>query len=179
MNVIILGPVGSGKTTQARFLADFLGVPLLNAGDLLFFASQEDTDEARNIKKSMETGDLVDSNVMHKLLQDHLCQVEHKNGTLLDGHPRTLSEAEELDKIWQVDKVVYIKISDEEAIKRLTARGRGDDTPEIIKKRLEIYHKETEPVLEYYKQKGLLEEINGERTIEEISADIQSRFQNG
>lgn len=179
MNVIILGPVGSGKTTQARFLAGFLGVPLLNAGDLLFFASQEDSDEARNIKAAMEKGDLVDSNVMHKLLQDHLSQPEHENGTLLDGHPRTLGEAEELDKIWQVDKIVYINISDEEAVKRLTARGRADDTPEVIKKRLEIYHQETEPALEHYRQKGLLEEINGERTIEEISADIQSRFQNG
>lgn len=176
MNVIILGPVGCGKTTQARFLSDFLAVPLLNAGDLLYFASQEDSSQAKEIKAAMEKGELVDSQVMHKLLEEHLQQEEHQNGTLLDGHPRTLGEAEELEKIWNVERVVYINISDEEAIKRLTARGRGDDTPEIIKKRLEIYHKETEPVLEYYKNKGILEEINGERTIEEISADIQTRF---
>lgn len=176
MNVLILGPVGSGKTTQARFLADFLGVPLLNAGDLLFFASQEDSEQAKKIKNAMEKGELVDSQVMHKLLEEHLKQDEHEKGTLLDGHPRTLGEAEELDKIWKVDKVVYIKISDQEAVKRLTARGRGDDTPEIIQRRLEIYHKETEPVLEYYRQKGILEEIDGEREVGQVAADIQSRF---
>jgi|SRR3989344_2076951 len=176
MNVIILGPVGCGKTTQARILADFLGVPLLNAGDLLYFASQEDSDQARKIKEAMEKGELVDSEAMHNLLQEHLNQAEHKNGTLLDGHPRTLGEAEELDKIWNVDRVIYINISDEEAVKRLTARRRVDDKPDIIKKRLEIYHKETMPVLDHYRQKGFLEEINGERLIEDISADIQSRF---
>ena len=176
MNILILGPVGSGKTTQARLLGDFLGVPLLNAGDLLFFASQEENEQAEKIKAAMQSGELVDSLVMHKLLEEHLNQPEHKNGTLLDGHPRTLSEAKELDKVWNVDRAIYIKISDEEAVKRLTARGRGDDTPEIIKRRLEIYHNETEPVLEHYRQKQILDEIDGERTIENICADIQSRF---
>lgn len=176
MNVLILGPVGSGKTTQARFLADFLRIPLLNVGDLLYFASQEDSEEAREIKSAMEKGELVDSQVMHKLLEEHLKQEEHKNGTLLDGHPRTLGEAEELDKIWKVDRVVYINISDLEAVKRLTARGRGDDTPEIIKRRLEIYHKETIPVLEHYRKMDILEEIDGERSIEEVSTEVQKRF---
>lgn len=176
MNILILGPVGSGKTTQARLLADYLCIPLLNAGDLLYYAAQESTPQAAEIKEKMEKGELVDSNVMHKLLEEHLKQPEHENGTLLDGHPRTLEEAEELDKIWNVDKVVYINISDKEAVIRLTARGRGDDTPEVIKRRLEIYHNETAPVLEHYRQKGILEEIGGERSIEEIAADIQSRF---
>lgn len=176
MNILILGSVGSGKTTQARLLADYLGIPLLNAGDLLFYASQDGSRQANQIREAMQKGELVDSSLMHKLLEEHLAQPEHLNGTLLDGHPRTLQEAQELEKIWTVDKVIYIRISDQEAVKRLNARGRGDDTQEIIKNRLEIYHRETEPVLEYYRQKGILAEIDGERGVEEIAADIQSRF---
>lgn len=176
MNIIILGTVGAGKTTQARFLADFLGIPLLNAGDLLFYASQSDDPQFVGVREKMQKGELVDSNIMHKLLAGHLLQLEHKNGTLLDGHPRTVEEAEDLDKIWYVDKVIYLKLSDEEVVKRLSFRGREDDTPEIIARRLEIYHKETEPVLEYYRQKGKLEEIDASKSIEEIQTDIQKRF---
>lgn len=176
MNIIILGSVGSGKTTQAEMLATFLGVPLLNAGDLLFYASQEDTPESVSIREKMKKGELVDSEVMHKLLAEHLAQPEHKNGTLLDGHPRTLGEAEELAKIWQVDKVIYLKVSDEIVTKRLLARGREDDKPEIIKRRLEIYHQETEPVLEYYRSKGILAEVDGAKTVPEIARDIEEIF---
>lgn len=174
MNVLMLGPVGSGKTTQARLLADYLGIPLLNAGDLLFYASQEETPEADEIRKKMEKGELVESSVMHKLIEEHLKQAEHEKGTLVDGHPRTLEEAKMFSL--SIDRVVYIKISDNEARKRLMARGRIDDKPDVILKRLEIYHNETEPVLDYYRKLGILEEIDGERGIDAIAADIQSRF---
>jgi adenylate kinase len=176
MNIVILGPVGSGKTTQARLLADYLGVPLLNAGDLLFYASQSDDPKYTDIRDKMKKGELVDSNIMHSILADHLEQAEHKNGTLLDGHPRTVEEAKELDKIWPVDKVIYLHIDDQEVVKRLLARGREDDKPEVIEKRMEIFHQETEPVLEYYRQKGILEEIDGAKDIEDVQSDVQRKF---
>ncbi|MDO8452146.1 MAG: nucleoside monophosphate kinase, partial [bacterium] len=117
-------------------------------------------------------GELVDSSVTLRLLEKYF--QEHQDGVVADGFPRTLHEAQEL-KV-QIDKVFHITISDEVVKKRLQERKRFDDTPEAIEKRLQIYHEETEPVLEHYRTLNLLEEVDGERTISEIAADIVSRI---
>lgn len=172
MNIIILGPVGSGKSTQAKFLADLFSIPVLSGGDVAYYASQGIGGE--EIRDIMAKGELLPDELMLRLMNDHLKGEEHSEGTIIDGFPRTLIEARMFT--WPVDRVIYINISDDEAIKRLLNRGRMDDKLEIIKNRLEIYHKETEPVLDYYKEKGLLLEVDGGKNPEEVSMQIEGKL---
>lgn len=174
MNVLILGPAGSGKTTQARLLADYLNIPYLTSSDVLHFASLGDDPQSKEIKESMEKGELVDDSIVLRLLEEHLKQSEHENGTLIDGFPRNVTEAESFSM--RIDKVIYLDIPDNVVITRLTGRGRVDDTPELITKRLAIYHEETEPLVAYYKNKGILEEIDATRSIDEIAEEIKGKF---
>jgi len=170
-NLVLMGPPGSGKSTQARLLADDSDTSLLNVGDLLYFASQEENKIGKEIKNTMELGKLVDEDLTTKLVQDHLKQKEHSSGVIIDGFPRSLKQAKDFKH--DLDRVIYLEVSDKVNIKRLAKRGRKDDTPEIIKKRLEVYHKVTEPILEYYKEKEILVKINGEQTEEKIFEEIK------
>lgn len=174
MKIIVMGPQGSGKSTQADLLAEVLGLPCLEMGDLLHFISQEETERGRKIKKAMEAGVLVGDETILKVVEEHLQMPAYKKGYVLDGFPRNLETAKEFNQ--KINQVFYLKVSDKENIKRLVKRGRKDDTPELIKKRLKIYHQETEPVLDYYRQKGILEEVDGERPIEMIHQDIVGRL---
>lgn len=174
MKIIILGPPGSGKSTQAELLAKFMGVPCLEAGNLLYYLSQEDSKEGQKIKKTMESGDLVEDELTIETISGQLKSTSYKNGVIIDGFPRSLTQAQKFK--FPVDKILYIEVSDKENTKRLLKRGRKDDTAELIKKRLEIYHQETEPVLEFYRQRGILLDIDGERPIELIHEDILKKF---
>lgn len=174
MNVLILGPAGSGKTTQARLLADYLNIPYLTSSDVLHFASLGDDPQSSHIKQAMDSGELVDDEVVLRLMEEHMKQPEHENGTLIDGFPRNVKEAEGFSV--PIDKVIYLKIPDNIVINRLMSRGRVDDTPELIAKRLEIYHKETEPLLEFYKNKEILQEIDATQSIDEIAEEIKDKF---
>jgi adenylate kinase len=173
-NILILGPIGSGKSTQADLLSQHLGLPHLSGGDLLHYASEADTPEARDIKEKMLKGELVADDVTVRLIEEHLKGNEHKQGTIIDGFPRNVKEAQMFSL--PIDKVIYITLPDEEIIKRLTSRGREDDTPEVIQNRLRVYHEETEPLLAFYRSNGNLAEIDGNRTIEDIAKDIQNLF---
>lgn len=175
MNFLVMGPVGSGKSTQAELLAEKLGVPLLNVGDLLYFKSKENTPLGKSIKAKMEAGEIVDDKITHQIVEEHLQGKSHRKGFVLDGYPRTLKQAEMLEV--PLDKVFYLIVSDKENARRLLSRGRKDDTPELIIKRLAIYHQETEPILDFFRQKGILEEFDGERPIEEIHQEIMGRLE--
>lgn len=165
-----MGPPGSGKSTQAKLLAEFLSVPCLEAGGLLYYLSQENSERGRKIKEAIEAGSLVEGRLMVDIISEQLKSPSYKNGAVIDGFPRSLSQARDFQ--FPIDKTIYVGVSDEENIKRLLKRGRKDDTPKLIKKRLEIYHHQTEPVLEFYRQKGILLAVDGERPIEEIHQDI-------
>ena len=169
MNIIVMGPVGSGKSTQAELIANELGISLLNVGDLLYFASKENTPKWKKIKQTMDTGGLVEDKLVLELVEEHLEGKKHGNGVVLDGFPRSLWQAQNL--LFPIDRVVYLKVSDKENKRRLLKRGRKDDAPDTIDKRLKIYHQETEPILNYYRQRGFLLEIDGERPIEVIFKD--------
>lgn len=174
MNLIMMGPVGSGKSTQAKLLAESLGVSLLNVGDLLHFAAKEESPTGKKIEESMNKGDLVDEKLTLSLVVDHLNQKEHRNGVVVDGFPRSMWEAENFS--FPLDRVVYLEVSDKENKKRLMKRGRKDDTPTLITTRLAVYHQHTKPILKYYREKGILLEIDGERSIEAIHDDLVSRL---
>ena len=175
MNVIFIGPAGSGKSVQAERLATELNVPHLNAGDLLYYASLGEDNEASLIREAMEKGELVDSSIATRLLDRYFSDPAHQGGVVIDGHPRTLEEAKDLKP--PIDKVINIKLSDEVVKERLSKRGRHDDKPEIIQRRLDIYHEEMQPILDYYSSMGILVEIDGDRSIDEIAEDILNTVQ--
>lgn len=170
MKIIFLGPQGSGKSTQARLLSEELNLPYIEMGQIFRDLAKEDSEVGKKIKESIDAGNLVPDEIAISVLEEKINQPESENGFILDGYPRNQAQLDGLKT--EVDKVFYVKVSDVESIKRLAARGRHDDTDEALKRRLEIYHGDTEPLLAFFKEKGILEEINGDRPIEVISKEL-------
>ncbi|OGY08337.1 MAG: hypothetical protein A2782_00740 [Candidatus Blackburnbacteria bacterium RIFCSPHIGHO2_01_FULL_43_15b] len=167
MIIFLMGTVGSGKSTQAGLLSQKLGAHHLNMGGLLREVADGNNEDAQTVKNLIEKGEFVSDELVTKLVKEYL---EGKDKVVMEGFPRTLAQASESGII--PDQVVYINLPDDVSKKRLTARGRIDDTEETIAKRLAIYHKQTEPILEYYRSEGKLIEIDGNRTIPEVAQDI-------
>lgn len=178
MNIIILGPQGSGKSTQAGLLSQKLKSPMLDVGSLLRLKAQEQTEAGRKIKTLVERGELVDDSVTAALLQEEFSDKKYKAGFVMDGAPRTVNQARLLENIVKPDKVFYLAVPEEINIKRLLKRGRQDDTPELIKKRLSLYHENTQPALSYYREKGILTEIDGTKISTEVFKDILAHLAN-
>ena len=170
MNIILMGPVGSGKTTQADILSKKLSLPHIQTGEIYRKIATENSDIGKKIKTILDAGDLIDDETTFEVIDKHLKEIT--GGFVIDGFPRTLVQAKR--EVFCVDKVFYIKISDEEALKRLLLRKREDDTSEVIVERLKVYHQETEPILDYYKNQGKLIEIDGSGSIEEVYDRIKN-----
>jgi len=176
MRVIFLGPQGSGKSTQAKMVADELGFPYIEMGQMLRDKAQEKSDLGESIKKSLGAGELVTDNIAVDVLNNTLNDLKFSHGFVLDGYPRNQAQLDGFK--YSPDKVFYVKVSDQEAIKRLTLRARADDTKEALLRRLEIYHEKTEPLLKKYKNAGILTKINGEKSIDDVRQEIKSYFKN-
>jgi len=176
MNIILIGIQGSGKSTQGNLLSEKLGIPYLSAGHIFRILSKQKTPLGHQIKVVMNAGFLIPNEKTLKIVEDYLEKPEYKNGFILDGFPRTLVQAKKF-RI-RVDKAIYIKISDKEALWRISGREeiREDETLMAIRKRIEMFHKFTEPVLEYYRSNGVLIEVDGERPVIDISEDILSKI---
>ena len=131
--------------------------------------------EAGQVREALEEGNLVPDNITIKTLQERLAKNDCKNGYVLDGYPRNYAQLEGLPP--DIEKVISVKVSDEEGIRRLIDRSRHDDSLDVVTKRLAIYHKETEPLLTYFRNKGILIEIDGEKKLEQVHLDIVEKLQ--
>lgn len=183
MNIVILGPQGSGKTTQAKLLANHLDITHISTGKLLRQIANNPNHKLHSVvKKQMDTGSLVSNAVVNKVLNEAIEKSLKHGGFIVDGTPRKLDQVTDLDEILnfhnqKIDIAFFIDTSIKESLKRLLKRAniehRSDDTEQAINKRLEIYHTETTPVLKIYQDRGLLVKINGNRPIEPIQEDIR------
>ena len=208
MKILLMGPPGAGKGTQAEKLTEILQVPHISTGDMFRSAIKEETQMGMLAKSYMDKGELVPDEVTVGIVKDRIAEDDCKKGFLLDGFPRTVVQADALEKILEelgikLDSVVNIEVPLEELIGRLTGRRickscgatyhmlfnppaqegfcdkcggqlyqRDDDTEETAKNRLEVYEKQTAPLLEYYKNTGLLVNVNGNQSMEDVLAEI-------
>jgi adenylate kinase len=179
MRVLILGPQGSGKGTQAKRIADAYDVPHVATGDILRSAIAAGTELGRQVEPILERGDLVPDDLMVELIRERLAA---ETGFVLDGFPRTVPQAEALDAMLEdigkpLDVVLLLEVGDDVALERLLARraeeGRSDDAPDVIRNRLRLYHSLTEPVVERYRDAGTLVAVDGERSVEEVEAAVE------
>lgn len=164
MKILFAGPQGSGKSTQGKLLARFLGISYISTGDMFRSLGGE-------IKQIVDEGKLVDDQLTSKIVEEKLKEEEYENGFIFDGYPRTMEQIKLFDPGF--DKVIHLDLSDAEAKKRLLARGREDDTEDAITERLRNYHLQTDPILDYYRQKKIVKQIDGLGSIEEIQQRIK------
>jgi len=179
--VVLMGAPGAGKGTQAKKLEASLGLPQVATGDLFRANLKNDTELGRLARTFMNKGELVPDEVTVAMVRDRLSQEDCGKGAILDGFPRTLAQAEALDDLLNefsagIAVVPYIHVDQEILIERLLKRseieGRADDNEEAIRTRMEIYHSETKPLLNYYDEKGLLAKVDGEQSIDKVEADL-------
>ncbi len=178
MRIVFIGPPGAGKGTQAALVVQTYGLAHLSTGDMLRAARDAQTDIGKLADQYMSAGQLVPDEIILEIVRERLNADDCRRGYLLDGFPRTLAQAEALDRMLAeahtpLDGVLELRVPDEELFRRLSTRGRSDDKPEVIRQRLVAYRQQTEPLLDYYQQSGLLKTIDGLGTVEEIFQRIR------
>ena len=183
--VVFLGPPGSGKGTQATALARELGVPAISTGDMLREAVANGSELGRRVRRIMEAGELVGDDLMAEVVKERLADDDTDRGFLLDGYPRTASQAETLRQILDsgsstLDHVVFIDVPEEELVKRALLRQRGaDDREDVIRERLRVYREKTQPLVDYYRSRGLLREVDGNRAVDAVRQSILDALEAG
>lgn len=186
MNVLLLGPQGSGKGTQAKRISAEYAIPHIATGDMLRAAIADGSELGRRVQSIVESGRLVPDDLMIDLIRARLAQDDAQEGFILDGFPRTLAQAAALDEMLsdigrELSIVFGFQLSDEVATERMTKRaeieGRKDDTPEVIAQRLALYHEQTEPLIEHYRMLGNLVGIHADRSVDVVFAEIQEALE--
>jgi adenylate kinase len=181
VNLLVLGPQGAGKGTQAKRISSEYGIPHVSTGEMFRAEQAAGTELGKRLGEIMARGDLVPDDLTIALIQDRLSRGDAMPGFVLDGFPRTLAQAEALDATLagigrRLDAILFFDVPDEvgfeRALKRAELENRTDDTPEAIRKRLAIYHSETEPIVEHYRATGKLVPLHADRTIEEVWNEI-------
>jgi len=204
MKLVFLGPPGAGKGTQAKIVSERQKIPHISTGDIFRENMKKQTELGKKAAEYSNKGLLVPDDLTNKMVENRLNGNDCKRGFILDGYPRTIPQAEFLDSIMKIDKVINFELSDEEVVKRISGRRtcskcgtayhllymkpkksgncdkcnsplvqREDEKPEVVKKRLEVYKKQTSPLIDYYKKKKLLVNISAFSTIEEITKKVE------
>ncbi|MEM7189117.1 MAG: adenylate kinase [Pseudomonadota bacterium] len=188
MNIILLGPPGAGKGTQAQFLVEGRGMVQLSTGDMLRAAVKAGTEIGQKAKAVMDAGELVSDEIVIGIVSERLDQPDTKGGVIFDGFPRTTAQAEALDKLlaekgMALDAVVEMQVRDELLVDRIKARAaetggsRADDNEETLRERLTVYHSETAPLIDYYRGTGKLKSVDGMAGINEVTASIATALE--
>jgi adenylate kinase len=186
VRLILMGPPGAGKGTQATVIADHLGVPAISTGDIFRANVSQETELGLEAKRYMDAGDYVPDTVTNAMVRDRIGQADAKAGFLLDGYPRTLAQVEELDAMLreqdaELDAVLVLTVDRDEVVQRLLKRaeleGRADDTEEVIRRRQEVYAEQTAPLIEVYAERGLLTEVDGMGAVDEVTARVFSALE--
>jgi adenylate kinase len=181
MRIVLLGAPGAGKGTQAKRIKDKYGVPHISTGDIFRAEIAAGSELGLKVQEYVKSGRLVPDQLVVDIVSGRLAKDDCAKGFMLDGFPRTAGQAEALDAYLAsqekpLDKVLYLKLSEEEAVKRLINRGkvegRADDTPETIKKRMSVFNDLTEPLIAYYHASGILETVNGDASVDDVTAAL-------
>jgi adenylate kinase len=175
--IVLLGPPGAGTGTQAELLAGQLGVPAISTGDMLRQAVASGTELGLKVQGIMASGALVDDATMADVVKDRLARADARQGFLLDGYPRTLPQAHTLEGILtdagrELDAVLLVEVPEEELVRRAVLRGRGDDREEVVRERLRVYREKTEPLIGYYRERGLLYPIDGNLPVDKVTSQM-------
>ena len=197
-SIVLFGPPGAGKGTQATAIMEKTGLPQVSTGDMLRSALSNGTKLGLEAKRYMEAGDLVPDELILSLIEQRLKEDDATNGVLFDGFPRTIPQAESLAKITKVSMVISIEVPDDNIVERIVGRRmdsetgeiyhvkfkpapseiserliqRKDDTEETVRSRLNAYHSQTAPLADYYSNLGILEKVNGDRNIVDVTNSI-------
>jgi adenylate kinase len=183
MNLLVLGPQGAGKGTQAKRIATDYAIPHISTGDMFRAAIAAGTELGLEVQPILASGALVPDEITIALIRERLGEADARRGFVLDGFPRNEPQAEALDEMLtdigrRLDGVLFFDLPDDVATERMLARAleenRPDDTPEVIAKRLATYHAETEPIVEHYRVAGTLIPLHAERTILEVYAEVRA-----
>jgi len=183
LNIVILGPPGAGKGTQGKLIAKDAGLPHINTGDIFRAECAASTELGQKVNSIIDAGDLVPDELTTEIVRARLAQDDTARGFILDGFPRTLAQAEGLDRVLseiergELSVVLDFELPDELALERLLGRasveGRSDDAPDKVQHRLDIYHRQTEPLVEYYRARDLLVPIHADKSVDDVTAEVQ------
>jgi len=183
MRIILMGPPGAGKGTQAKVVADRLGVPAISTGMIFRANVSDETPLGLQAKRFMDAGDYVPDEVTNAMVRDRIAEEDAKDGFLLDGYPRTVAQVEELDQMLKnsahvIDAVVVLTVDNDELVQRLMHRagveGRSDDSEKVIRHRQDAYNEQTAPLLAVYASRGRLAEVDGMGEVEEVTSRVMA-----